>query len=798
MRHGWRGVLAIALLVGITGGAVLTGLEVARRTNTAFDRMIVATEAWDVLVNPDSGTESDVTRELVAGLPEVGRVSRVDGVLLGSAHLDTVAQLDNQPLVLATDGGTGYDFARYQMLDGRMPDVGAADEVLLTPTAADKLGLQVGDTYAGKLLSFDDFGRLGQSPSVDDALATYNSDDVGQEVQLEVVGIGVPPDELVVDDAFSEGTIVVTPGFWERYDQPSAGYFGLMVELAPGATADQLRSSVEGVAEDSVAFQTMDAVEGQVDRAVNPEVGAVRVFTVIAALVALVIVGQAISRRLQLDASVDPALHALGLTRGERAGLGVGRMAVAGVLGAILAVAIAVLASPIGPVGVVRPAEPDPGIRVDGPVLLLGGLGIVLATVAVSVWPALRSARATRRVRTEAGMVSSALVRGGLRPPAVMGVRFALEPGPGGVPTRSTLVGAVTGVVLVAATVTFAVNLDHFVDHPDLYGTSWSKVITIDTTADEETEDVGPTADQLADDDRVESFSLVVPGQLTLGGRSVPAFALGDSARPLVPTVVEGRAPTDDDEVVLGGATLDDLGLEVGDTVPVTSPDGEDGSLRVVGRAVLPVIAAYPGSDKTTLGEGAAMTTGGLAQWSPEFSPEGFATRFAPGVDPQDVVDDIEVDPLHFVDMTDVGRPSDVASLERVRSTPLVLAALLTGLIALTVTHALGAAVRARRRELAVLRTFGFSRGQVVGAVATQASLIALVGLVIGLPLGVAAGRLAWSWVAHNRDAVLSLVMPLLTLGLVAAAVLVVANLVALLPGLRAARAHPASILRTE
>jgi hypothetical protein len=799
LRQGWAGILGIAVLVGVAGGVVLTGAEAYRRTTTAFDRMRDSTEAWDVLVNPDAGIESELTVESVAALPEVAQVGRVDGGFLGLAHLDGLDRLDDEPTALASDGHVGYDFARFQVQDGRLPDRDADDEILLTPLAAEGLGLDVGDTYEGRFLSFEDFGEVLGQPSAAAALERYNDADLGQRADLAVVGIGVPLDELVVDEDFLSGAIFLPPGVWERYDEPTGGYFGLPVRLAPGTSVDELREAVEGlVPRETIAMQSADSIAGQVERAVTPDADAVRLFTVIAGLVAVVIVGQAISRRLQLDAVADPALRALGLTRPQRVVLGLGRMAAAGVLGGVLAIGIAVAASPIGPIGAIRPAEPDPGLRVDLPVLVLGGLGVALVTVAVSIWPAVRSSRSTVAARREAGLVTSRLVGWGARPAAVMGARFALEPGPGGVPTRSTLVGATTGVVLVAAAVTFAACLDHFVDSPDLYGTSWSQMINVDTTSDDVDVDYGPVGEQLAADERVEAYALVHPGQLELDGRSVPALALAESRRPLPLTVVEGRTPEGDDEVVLGSSTLDELELEVGDTVAVTGPDGDEGELAVVGRGVLPVVASYSGANKTTLAEGAAMTAGGLAAWSPEFSPAGIAARFAPGADAEDVVADLRVAPLEFVDVKDAGRPSDVTSLERVRTTPLLLTALVVGLLALTVIHALAAAVRARRRELAVLRTFGFSRPQVVGTVATQAALIALIGLVVGLPLGVAAGRWAWTRVADGRGALVSLVTPSLVLAVTAAVVLAVALASGLVPGVRAARAHPAAILRTE
>ena len=62
------------------------------------------------------------------------------------------------------------------------------------------------------------------------------------------------------------------------------------------------------------------------------------------------------------------------------------------------------------------------------------------------------------------------------------------------------------------------------------------------------------------------------------------------------------------------------------------------------------------------------------------------------------------------------------------------------------------ASVRRRRRDFALLKTLGFTRRQLAGAVAWQSTVIAAAGLVIGVPLGIAAGR--WLWLAFARAAV--------------------------------------------
>ena len=115
---------------------------------------------------------------------------------------------------------------------------------------------------------------------------------------------------------------------------------------------------------------------------------------------------------------------------------------------------------------------------------------------------------------------------------------------------------------------------------------------------------------------------------------------------------------------------------------------------------------------------------------------------------------------------------------------------------ALTLT--LITSVRRRRRELALLKTLGFTRRQLAAVVAWQSTIAVAIGVVIGIPVGVMLGRSLWDLFAHAIHAVPEPTVPALTIALIAVGALVLANLVAAIPGLQAARTPSALLLHEE
>ncbi len=140
-----------------------------------------------------------------------------------------------------------------------------------------------------------------------------------------------------------------------------------------------------------------------------------------------------------------------------------------------------------------------------------------------------------------------------------------------------------------------------------------------------------------------------------------------------------------------------------------------------------------------------------------------------------------------------VQRPAEIVNYQSTGGAPVVLATgLATGaVIALAV--ALVATVRKRRQDLALLKTLGFTRRQLAVTLTWQATVTAAVGIIVGVPIGIAAGRQLWIIFARSIDAVPQPSVPL-SIILVAAGALVLANLVAMVPG-RVAASTPAAVI---
>jgi predicted lysophospholipase L1 biosynthesis ABC-type transport system permease subunit len=285
------------------------------------------------------------------------------------------------------------------------------------------------------------------------------------------------------------------------------------------------------------------------------------------------------------------------------------------------------------------------------------------------------------------------------------------------------------------------------------------------------------------------------------GTVGVAAFSIvggqGD-AIPIHYALTDGRAPVSDDEIAVGPKTLQDLQSHIGDTIAVGD---ERLPLRVVGTALFPpdVHAEFDEglwlTDATFERLVSEVTQGGLSQGAERY----VLVRYPRGVDASAAT--VELGNA----MSDSGAsaaaadvPVELQNLHNVRTLPVLLAVFLGLLAVAAVAHVLVSSSQRRRRDFAVLRAIGFNRRGTRSILNVQASTISLVGLAIGVPLGVAAGRTVWHWVADQVP--LEDVPPLAVVAvlLVLPATIVLANALALWPARTVARLAPGDVLRAE
>lgn len=123
-----------------------------------------------------------------------------------------------------------------------------------------------------------------------------------------------------------------------------------------------------------------------------------------------------------------------------------------------------------------------------------------------------------------------------------------------------------------------------------------------------------------------------------------------------------------------------------------------------------------------------------------------FAVRYAPGVSDAAAFASLRHD---FGSAVLRQLPSeDVINLQSVDRFPTVLAGLDVLLGVATVGNTLVSSVRRRRKDLAILKTLGFLRRQLMLVIGWQATSFSVFALLIGIPLGVVGGRSAWFLVA--------------------------------------------------
>ncbi len=356
---------------------------------------------------------------------------------------------------------------------------------------------------------------------------------------------------------------------------------------------------------------------------------------------------------------------------------------------------------------------------------------------------------------------------------------------------RSSLLGATFGVLVVVAVLVFAASLDHLVSTPVAYGWTWDTTAG-DVAVKQPANDCAPIRTRLVHQQVLAAVASICDGNVEIEGRPVTAWGFGQFRGVIEPHVIEGRAPATVSEVALGADTLAAAGRAVGDRVRVTGPD-RTSTYRIVGQTVVPSLA-----DPEPLADAAVFTAAGLARLGDANGGWDFVVRFAPGVDHAQAMPALRAIGGTAGTPLTPSVPVEIDRVRRIDGLPIALAAFVAVVALVAVGFALVTTVRRRRRDLAILKTLGFDRRQVRATVAWHATVVAGVGLALGIPLGLAVGRFLWARVADELGVGTEPTWPLVAILVSIPAALLAVNLIATVPARAAARTRPAAVLRSE
>jgi putative ABC transport system permease protein len=771
VRARWRALVALGLLIGVVGAAALGALAGARRTATAYERLERVTHIDDVRLL----VFAPGLAERAAALPSVERswiaefsVGRPDGP-------------DETYFGITSGPPRPPDLFQPILVEGRMFDDDRVEEVVIAEQFAKLSGLGPGDEVPMKMLTAEELGLFDVGFGEPD----------GPRIALEIVGmIRIPSAE----EGFS--LLFGTPALARLVeDDLSAGQVA-MLRLKDGLSGlDRFRAELRPLAENVTpppGSEEFEPYEETLPRSSRSSVGAASTVLVAGLMsfagVVLVVGGfiviQAVGRYSAQGAQDQLVERALGMTLGERVLARAIPAVLPGLIGAVVAIVGAILTSRYTPIGSVASYEPSPGIELNAALFGLGGAAVLLGSAAVFGFAAFRASRAAPEgAGRSASRIAERIGAMGGSTPLLVGLRFALERGRGRttVPVRSAFVGATLGIAGLIAVASFAASLDRLESTPERYG--WQGHLQIVDLKPEQ-------RSAMRADPRVEEFSVLSTAQAaTPDGRLIAITGFEHIRGELAWTMLEGRMPATSEEVAIGPRFAERLGVSVGGVLSFADPaSGATVRKAVVGIGLGPIPSNSP------FGDHAALTPEGFAGVArTQAFTEGYI-RLADGVDEDAFVEELS----GTAELTRREPPPEVRNLFGLGRLPDVLAGILALIAVAAIVNALVVGVRRRRRDIAILRSLGFVRTQVVRAVQTSALTMTLTAVVLGTPIGLAIGRAVWRPIARSAFVAGDPAWPGTLMAIVLPGALLVGIAAAAFPALRAARLRPAEILRAE
>jgi putative ABC transport system permease protein len=745
--------VAVAGIVAIAGGAVLTLAAGARRTASA-----PATYTASV------GGNADALLTQNGGPPLTARVAALPGVRSVQAMTFLFGGIDPESAdsTFLFGGTLPYNA---QLVAGRDTDPTRSNEFIADETFVARHHAHLGSRYPVVTWT------LAQAEHGEG----FNAAPKGPSFSAVLVGIIASASRLENNDSVT----VFSPALLQH--DIGLGETLTAVHLEHGVTNTDLRSELDGLPGGrEITLGSGEVVGPEIRNAVDAQALGTWLLAGVLGAAVLIALGQLLSRHTRLSDAERRPLTGVGFTRRQQVAECVVRAAIPAVAGVAVGVALAIALSGRFPVGFVRALEPQAGVHADVATL---GIGAALLVVGLLLWVGI-AATATGRgpTRHSPSSASETIARRVPGTAASTGARFALSSRNGS--TAGTFVTLAVIVAGIVGATGFAVSLDRLVSDRARFGDNYSFGLGDNSPV---------TADQLRaklkNDPDIAAMSILTSGGARAGKVTVQLVGVEHVVGDLAPRLTQGRLPDSPDEIALGRLTAHQLHVAVGDRLGLTGTGAPIG-YRVVGITVVPGIGGVDG-----VGTGAVVTAEALRDLQGDAETTMAAISVRPGAGDAARV---RIDTRVGAEGGQESEPSVIVNVARVRRVPAFLASLLAALLLLTLFHTLITSIQNRRRDLAVLRALGADHRWIGRTVHWQTSILTVMPLVVGVPLGLVAGAAAFRAFTNRIGAFPEPAIPLALVAAMALALIVIANLVAVVPTRRARRLSTAQLLRAD
>lgn len=789
-RTQWRLWLGVAVLIGILGGLTMGLLAGARRTGSAYERFLATTDPSDVLIaeSTDFGT-TKIDLDAAAALPEV-RAAAVTSVYFAVMRLKGGRLLlpGNDAIAMVDSASVGDGLDNPRAIEGRLADPDNPYEVVVGWNLANRFGIAVGDELEISLLRTESVPSVQAAflDTLDERMGSPEPDIFdwepmldGPRVDVEIVGITAAPLEFPPIGGIIP-IVRVTTAFEKQVGVGNWSTRYLHADLRSGASVADFQQRVEAEMSNGNPVVVYSVGAGQAESVQQGfDVNAISLATLAAliALAGLIIVAQLSARIVAANWEATQTMRAIGWGSRGLTGLALTRMLAIATAGAMLAVAFAVALSPLWPDGTAGVAEIDSGIAVDTTVLAFGFGAILMVVPLLAAWPSRPRRRSTRARRA------------GAPPPAMgppvtrLGIGFALggSSQDGVVPVRSSIVAIAMALSLVTLVLVVQGQADQLRASPAAYGWAWEMQLGSPGLAN-----YAPiVTDKLTSVAEVGGLAAGTITNIDVAGRRVDVLAVNNVQGAIAPTLRSGTAPSGRGEIALGSLTLDAIDARVGDTVNVGVADRTE-PFRIVGEVTTPTLG-----DQGRLGAGGFTTGDALAGLLPEMPSNVVLVDLRPDT-PERVRENIRwaFAPIPTRD----ARNGDELGFANAIPTGALWFPLLIAVA--VIANVVAMSVRRRGRELAICRALGLTRAQVRHVVFVEATIVALLALLLGAPLGIAIALTTWDSLLTRFGIDGASGIDWSRLGQLVVVVLALTWIVSIVPAWRSTRRSPAEAMR--